>query len=59
MNKYKVSTYARWFEVPLALTCEPVIGYRYIKADSEEEAKEKIIELYKGRLEPFKVEKVS
>ena len=59
MNRYKVHTRARWFDFALVLTCEPVISYRYINADSEEEAKEKIIELYKGRLEPFKVEKVS
>ena len=56
-NKYKVTLYTNWFEVPTALSCENVISYAYIVAENTSEVKERINKRFKGRKEIIKIEK--
>ena len=55
MNRYKVKVYTKWFLFPHGLSCETVIQYRYVDANSEEEAMEKAKKMEGGRLNPIEV----
>lgn len=55
MNRYKVKVYTKWFQVPTSLSVENVIQYRYVDANSEEEALEKVKKMDGGRFDPFEV----
>ena len=55
MSRYKVKVYTKWFNVPTSLSVENVVQYRYIDADSKEQAIEKIKKLDGGRFDPFEV----
>lgn len=57
-NKYKVTLYTNWFEVPTALSCENIISYAYIVAANVSEVKELINKRFKGRKEIIKIEKI-
>ena len=56
-NKYKVTLYTNWFDVPTALSCENIISYTYIVAENTSEVKERINKRFKGRKEIIKIEK--
>ena len=53
MNRYKAKVYTKWFLVPLS--CETIIQYRYVNANSEKEAIEKVKKMEGGRLNPIEV----
>ena len=57
-NKYKVTLYTKWFEVPTSLSCENIISYTYIVAANVSEVKERINKRFKGRKEIIKIEKI-
>ena len=57
-NKYKVTLYTKWFEVPTSLSCENIISYTYIVAGNISEVKELINKRFKGRKEIIKIEKI-
>ena len=56
-NKYKVTLYTNWFEVPTGLSCESIISYEYVVAANVSEVKERINKKFKGRKEIIKIEK--
>lgn len=56
-NKYKVTLYINWFDVPTALSSENMISYTYIVATNISEVKERINKKFKGRKEIIKIEK--
>ena len=58
-NKYKVTLYTNWFDVPTALSCENIISYTYIVAENTSEVKERINKRFKGRKEIIKIEKLN
>lgn len=55
MSRYKVKVYTKWFQVPTNLSVENVIQYRYVDANSEEDAMEKVKKMDGGRFDPFEV----
>lgn len=55
-NKYKITLYTRWFDVPTALSCENMISYVYIVATNVSEVKERINKRFKGRKEIINIE---
>lgn len=57
-NKYKVTLYTKWFDVPTALSCESMISYTYIVAGNISEVKELINKRFKERKEIIKIEKI-
>ena len=57
-NKYKVTLYTKWFDVPTALSYENMISYTYIVAGNISEVKERINKRFKGRKEIIKIEKL-
>lgn len=57
-NKYKVTLYTNWFEVPISLNCENMISYTYIVAANVSEVKERINKRFKGCKEIIKIEKI-
>ena len=56
-QKYKVTLFTNWFDVPTALSCEIIISYTYIAAANVSEVKERINKKFKGRKEIIKIEK--
>lgn len=57
-NKYKITLYTNWFDVPTALSCESMISYTYIIAGNISEVKERINKRFKGRKEIINIEKI-
>lgn len=55
-QKYKVTLFTNWFDVPTALSCENMITYSYIVAANVSEVKERIIKKFKGRKEIIKID---
>ena len=55
-QKYKVTLFTNWFDVPTALSCENMITYSYIVAANVSEVKERINKKFKGRKEIIKIE---
>ncbi len=56
-QKYKVTLYANWFDMPTALSCENMITYTYMVAANVSEVKERINKKFKGRKEIINIEK--
>ena len=56
-HKYKVTLFTKYFEEPLALSCENIINYVYINAKNTGEVKARIYKRFKGRKEILKIEK--
>lgn len=55
-QKYKVTLFTNWFDVPTALSCENMITYSYIVAANVSEVKERINKKFKGRKEIIKID---
>ena len=56
LHKYKVKLYTKYFEVPLSLSCENVIGYAYITAKDISEVKDIIYKRFNDRKEIIGIE---
>ena len=56
-QKYKVTLFTKWFDVPTALSCESIISYTYIVAANVSEVEERINKRFKGRKEIINIEK--
>ena len=54
-QKYKVTLFTKWFDVPTSLSCENIITYTYIVAANVSEVEERI-KRFKGRKEIIKIE---
>jgi hypothetical protein len=57
MEKYKVTLFTKYFEVPTSLSCENIISYMYIDAENISEVKDRIYKRFKDRKEILKIEK--
>jgi hypothetical protein len=57
MEKYKVTLFTKYFEVPTSLSCENIINYVYINAENISEVKDRIYKRFKDRKEILKIEK--
>lgn len=57
MEKYKVTLFTKYFEVPTSLSCENIISYMYINAENISEIKDRIYKRFKDRKEILKIEK--
>lgn len=57
MDKYKVTLFTKYFEVPTSLSCENIITYTYINAENISEVKDRIYKRFKDRKEILKIEK--
>ena len=57
MEKYKVTLFTKYFEVPTSLSCENIITYTYINAKNISEVKDRIYKRFKDRKEILKIEK--
>ena len=57
MEKYKVTLFTKYFEVPTSLSCENIITYTYIDAENISEIKDRIYKRFKDRKEILKIEK--
>lgn len=55
-QKYKVTLFTKYFDVPTSLSCENIITYTYIVAANVSEVKERINKEFKGRKEIIKIE---
>ena len=55
-QKYKVTLFTKWFDVPTALSCERMISCAYIVATNVSEVEERINKRFKGRKEIIKIE---
>lgn len=53
---YKVKLFTKYFETPLSLSCENVIGYMYITAKDISEVKEIIYKIFNDRKEIIGIE---
>ena len=57
IEKYKVTLFTKYFEVPTSLSCENIISYVYINAENISEVKDKIYKRFNDRKEILKIEK--
>ena len=57
IEKYKVTLFTKYFEVPTSLSCENIISYVYINAKDISEVKDKIYKRFNDRKEILKIEK--
>lgn len=57
-NKYKVKLYTKWFEEPTSLSCEQIISYAYMYAESISEIEDRINRRFDGRKEIIRIEKI-
>lgn len=55
-QKYKVTLFTKYFEVPTSLSCENIISYVYINAENISEVKERIYKRFNNRKEILKIE---
>lgn len=57
-NKYKVTLFTKWFDVPTSLSCENIITYTYIVAANVSEVEERINKEFKGRKEIIRLKNI-
>jgi hypothetical protein len=57
IQKYKVTLFTKYFEVPTSLSCENIISYAYIDVENISEVKDRIYKRFKDRKEILKIEK--